>query len=1265
MSDKLELMLEAERRGILPPEKTELLAEARRRGLVPGGAKPVYGSKEDVTAEAERRQGDERQRLGYTTAVVGDALTLGAAPKIFGGAKGLTNYAVKKFKGEETDLPTEYARERDIYRAQERGEEEEAGPWKSTAGGIAAGLATGPAKVAVGAAPVVEKAVEKGGKVVNFLVDKARAAGYGAAFGGVYGFNRSDEGLAEKATSAKDHAIAGAVLAPIVKTGLDTVGAVRSWRADKKQARADVANERAQAFVDADVPIYPPALNDTANMAARSLEGNIMAAPLREKARLTADALERNLEAHFKANDGLSPAETAGRLREFLRQQLLGDGVDPGLVKNATPEQLSEMAGLPSLKPPKVEPVKAERVPPISQDEYLRGVEQGVLEVAPQMPASLEGRYTAPKIEEVPLSKQLETELPKAHAEHADMRRKFEANQRLIDEHEAPIKERGRALNLGEIKWQTTNDGGFFVVDVPNEGRIYTRFDGKIITQDGNPAIVTPERQQLIKDSIDFMTNHPVSEIRTGQPELKRQMEAADLRRQALEKEAFAYRTEMQPVIAEQRRAQALKEAQEMAQAEAALATQKARTEAVERARPQATQEAMKLQSQRQAEADAAAAAETALKQAQATSEHARSQNRPFELGDSPLPIKNQLDAAYDQVRANAPAIQPNLLGEKATKTTPEIRTNTVNLIDDIAKEARRRSELVGYKDGKIFDPETKRVHGDIMDYLRDRIGDDLIKRLAVYADKRATGGFVPNIKGIHDLRTDLRAAVRDADGWNPGTTAPRDVAMLKRFVGAVDADLRAFANQTGERGRTYIRQLDMVDAQYERYMNDMRKPLAKLLDDKTDRGAIYQDLVKSMRDGATNMDTLERVYGLLDKKGGAGPKDLNRAQLTASLVGDMAKDGLPAFVKAWDKLSPDARAIMFQGSSEALGAKLDAIAKAGKLMDGHLDIAKTSELDPRQLMRMSNLLLGTLSYVHLPSAIAQAVGTNAAARILSSKWYAGWLRSAPTKPIGSGEWTRHMERMVGYAGEVTSNNPEAVRGLREAIGIKDANALFLGERSETANKDSLEEAKALEKKRTDAKDIYHKTGWFKGKDKKWRYEIDDQPAKLTSEANSYYKHVQRKLGDIDTTLGAIIKHDELYKAFPEAKDIKVRLLRVKEANKAAEMETDETESSLSWGAVWDSPTKTMIVNVQAILSRDDFRSTVLHEVQHYLQDVNDFDYGPLSGDYNRRYGEVEAYNVQKREKMDPQQRRLSYPPSTQGVTMKDILLSKKKEAAK
>jgi hypothetical protein len=43
VADRLQLMVEAERRGILPPDKVALLAEARRRGLVNGGPKTHDG----------------------------------------------------------------------------------------------------------------------------------------------------------------------------------------------------------------------------------------------------------------------------------------------------------------------------------------------------------------------------------------------------------------------------------------------------------------------------------------------------------------------------------------------------------------------------------------------------------------------------------------------------------------------------------------------------------------------------------------------------------------------------------------------------------------------------------------------------------------------------------------------------------------------------------------------------------------------------------------------------------------------------------------------------------------------------------------------------------------------------------------------------------------------------------------------------------------------------------------------------------------------
>ena len=54
----LELLLEAERRGILPDEKKGLLAEARQRGLVPGGSVAA------APAEAAAPEAPESMGLG-------------------------------------------------------------------------------------------------------------------------------------------------------------------------------------------------------------------------------------------------------------------------------------------------------------------------------------------------------------------------------------------------------------------------------------------------------------------------------------------------------------------------------------------------------------------------------------------------------------------------------------------------------------------------------------------------------------------------------------------------------------------------------------------------------------------------------------------------------------------------------------------------------------------------------------------------------------------------------------------------------------------------------------------------------------------------------------------------------------------------------------------------------------------------------------------------------------------------------------------------
>ena len=98
----------------------------------------------------------------------------------------------------------------------------------------------------------------------------------------------------------------------------------------------------------------------------------------------------------------------------------------------------------------------------------------------------------------------------------------------------------------------------------------------------------------------------------------------------------------------------------------------------------------------------------------------------------------------------------------------------------------------------------------------------------------------------------------------------------------------------------------------------------------------------------------------------------------------------------------------------------------------------------------------------------------------------------------------------------------------------------FAGEKAQTADNMSLENAQRMLAGGIDSEIIRKETGWFKGYDGKWRFEIDDSDAYLVENPKfenrndgegGYFKVA--KLGDVFT-------HDALYKAYPELKDYTV-----------------------------------------------------------------------------------------------------------------------------
>ncbi len=178
------------------------------------------------------------------------------------------------------------------------------------------------------------------------------------------------------------------------------------------------------------------------------------------------------------------------------------------------------------------------------------------------------------------------------------------------------------------------------------------------------------------------------------------------------------------------------------------------------------------------------------------------------------------------------------------------------------------------------------------------------------------------------------------------------------------------------------------------------------------------------------------------------------------------------------------------------------------------------------------------------------------------------------------------------------------------------------GKNSKTSDISLLSQAEESLSKGVDSETIRQETGWYKGYDGKWRYEIDD--SKMDFNINGHFtnpdvirhreleykfltdtenmtdaeiKELQSLSKALEgvrkspTTLGDYLKHDELFEAYPELRDIKL------------------TFDKIDTGALGKYRFgKNEIVLDNSI--RDDnerIKSTLIHEIQHAIQEIEGF----------------------------------------------------------
>ena len=163
----------------------------------------------------------------------------------------------------------------------------------------------------------------------------------------------------------------------------------------------------------------------------------------------------------------------------------------------------------------------------------------------------------------------------------------------------------------------------------------------------------------------------------------------------------------------------------------------------------------------------------------------------------------------------------------------------------------------------------------------------------------------------------------------------------------------------------------------------------------------------------------------------------------------------------------------------------------------------------------------------------------------------------------------------------MTGAMPFAARG---AAGV------FGGRLAQTANKEMLAKAEELAAKGAYPDYIWEQTGWFQGADKKWRFEITDKPSAWKTDPQNLYDR---------TVMRDVFHHPELYQAYPELGYTELKIGMAGPGN---------TKGSYMAGMGVDVPTITLDPRAPASM-----RSTNLHELQHAIQEIEDFARGGSS----------------------------------------------------
>jgi len=169
-----------------------------------------------------------------------------------------------------------------------------------------------------------------------------------------------------------------------------------------------------------------------------------------------------------------------------------------------------------------------------------------------------------------------------------------------------------------------------------------------------------------------------------------------------------------------------------------------------------------------------------------------------------------------------------------------------------------------------------------------------------------------------------------------------------------------------------------------------------------------------------------------------------------------------------------------------------------------------------------------------------------------------------------------------------STDTAAALMGGGTAFAKPGTAGIFGGRLAKTADQAALTKAEEMTAQAAHPDDIFKQTGWFKGADDKWRFEIPDQTSRFTG--NPVTESLMRY--DKPTTMGEAFSHPDLYAAYPQLQ---------------------QTEFGVKYNPAYKGTYQPPVfgdppsITLSNMLNLGEMRSTNLHELQHAVQDIEGF----------------------------------------------------------